>query len=130
MRGNIAMRGLFALILIAVLVGAGVYVYNAGVTQGALSGAEGIGVPVGRVAHYYYQPFGFGGFCLMFLFLWFVVGGIFRIFGFKRMGWRKHRGRWGKEIPSQVEEWHRRMHDSESESESESSEQSSQSSEA
>ena len=114
MSGSFVFRGVLALLLIAVIVAAGAYVYNAGVTQGAASGitADGVAAP------YYYRPFGgfgFGFFCFAIFFLWFIVGGVFRMFGFRRWGrgWYGHEshGDWQKERMAKLDEWHRQQHE-------------------
>ena len=111
MRGRIFLRGLFALVVIAGVIGIGVYAYNAGVAQGMAASGEG-----GAVAPYrgpfFFPWFGFGFFCLPFLLLWFL----FPLFGMwrGRWGWGKHRGDWGKGAPPMFEEWHRRAHEPQS----------------
>jgi len=115
MSGSFVFRGVLALLLIAAIVVAGVYVYNAGVTQGATSGVAVDGVP----APYYYRPFGgfgFGFFCFAIFFLWIIVGGIFRMFGLRRWGrgWYGRHGdysEWQKQREAKLDEWHRRQHD-------------------
>lgn len=125
MRGSVILRVLFALILIAGLVGIGAFIYNSGVARGLASG-DRITAPEGQLAPhpYYYGPFyrpwgwGFGlfglFFPLLFVFLFFLaVRGLF-FRGWRRYdSWKWHG--WGergqRDIPPMVEEWHRRMHE-------------------
>ena len=124
MRGNIFLRILSAIILVAVVVAAGVFVYNAGVAQGLATGSQAL-APNGQGTpgpYYYYAPFyrpwGFGPFGwifpLLFLFLIFLA-----IRGLFFRGWRRH-GPWmgygrydygRRDVPPMVEEWHRKMHE-------------------
>jgi hypothetical protein len=130
MNGRIFLRIVLAVILVALLAGAAVFVYNVGVTHGlAASGklvapAPGNGMPM---APYYYggfgRPwgpgFGFGfGFLglifpILFLFLVFaLVRGAFFHGGGRWHGGRRWYGEGGSgEVPPMVEEWHRKMHE-------------------
>ena len=101
-RGSIFIRALFALLLVALLVAGGYFIYQAGQAQGyaqgvAASGAElpSPGAPQPYYPGYpYYRPyFGFfpffpllciGGLALFFLF---AVGGIFRRMFWHGRGW-------------------------------------------
>ena len=127
MNGRIILRVLLALVLIAGIVGAGVYVYNVGVAQGlAASGALRGGAPEAGAAPYpyfggpffHYRPLGLGfGFlrCLFpLLGLLLVLGLVRMILGCGRWGWRHgpHQGPWEKGVPPMFEEWHRKMHES------------------
>jgi hypothetical protein len=99
---------LVALILVAVVIGAGVYAYSAGVAQGVAAGGEGAAA-VPYAGPIYYPRFGFGLlFCLPLLLLFFL----FPLFGGRRRRgmWGHDRGRWGDKVPPMVEEWHRHMH--------------------
>ncbi len=122
MRGSIFFRIVLAIILVGVLVGAGVAVYNLGVAQGLASSgklpATAGGAPL--VYPYLYGPlffpfgFGFGIFGLLIpIFFFFLIFGLIRMVFFR--GWGRYNGRrWGRwtdEVPPQVEEWHRRMHE-------------------
>ena len=100
---------LIGLLVLALLVAAGAYVYNLGFAQGvAESGrfvqAPGAGVPV---VAFWPRPWGFGFFPffpLLFILFWFLVlRGLFW-----RGGWA---GRCGsRSIPRRFDEWHRRAH--------------------
>ncbi len=128
MSSGIFWRVVLAIVLIAALVGVGTYVYNAGVAQG-LAASGKIVAPDGGVAPYayygpFYQPwgFGFGIFGLIFplLFIFLIFGLLRGIFfgGWRgRRGWgdpRSQRGEWPHDVPPTVEEWHRKMHESQS----------------
>ena len=112
MLGRMLLRGLFVLVVIAIVAGIGVYVYNVGIAQGVAqsSASRGDGVVA---APYYGGPFFFPGFgfglffCLPFLLLWFL----FPLFGWRRWGWARQREHWGKGAPPMFEEWHRRAHE-------------------
>jgi hypothetical protein len=120
MAGRIIFRIVAAVILVAVLVGAGAYVFNLGIAQGVMQGASlqapaggaavapvqpGVVAPFGYFpGPYGYRPFGFGGpffgfgflGCLIPLFFLFLVFGLFRM---AFMPWRRFgmhgRGPWG-----------------------------------
>ncbi len=131
MNGRIFLRIVLVLVLIAVLVGLGTYVYDAGVAQGLATSGKAV-VPDGGTAPYpYYAPFyrpwgfGFGIFGLIFplLFIFLIFGLLRGIFfgGWRgRQGWggprgeRGERGEWPHDVPPAVEEWHRKMHESQS----------------
>ncbi len=117
-------RSVWAILLVIVLiVGAivlGSYVYNIGVAQG-LAQSDKLPAPATGAPYPYYGPFffapwgwgfGFLGFLfpLFFLFLIFaVVRGL--IWG-GRGGWRRHCMMGDHDVPSRLEEWHRKMHES------------------
>ncbi len=118
-------RVLVVLVLIAAILGIGVYAYNIGMAQGlAQQGQAAASGPIHVPYMYYGHPFlGFGfGFgllgCLIPLFLLFLVFGSLRaLFWHGRMGWgHMHRRRWdwrdenGKDVPPFFAEWHRRAH--------------------
>lgn len=113
-------RFIAALLLVALLAVVGVSIYNAGVSAGIATDvgnaiASGAPVPAG----YYYGPyvghpwgagFGFGGFLIGLLFLFFFFGLLRAIFGFGR--WGGHHGgyaRWGGR-QDYLDEWHRERH--------------------
>jgi hypothetical protein len=120
---RILWRVLAALVLIAAILGIGVYAYNLGMTQGQ---AQNVQAPAGQAvtlpAMHYGQPFfrlGFGLFgCLIPLFLLCLVFGSLRaLLWHGPMGWRHmHRRDWdwrdpnGKSVPPFFAEWHRRAH--------------------
>jgi hypothetical protein len=120
MNGRMVLRVLLALVVIAGMVGIGVYVYNAGVAQGMAASGK-IVVPEGGVAPYpyygrpfFFGPYGFafGGclFPLLFIFLAAVLlRGIFWRGHWTREG---HRSHWEKGVPPMFEEWHRKAHES------------------
>jgi hypothetical protein len=119
MNGRMVLRVLLALVVIAGMVGAGVYVYNAGVAQGMAASGK-IVVPEGGVAPYpyyggpfFFGPYGFafGGclFPLLFIFLAVVLlRGIFWRSHWAREG---HRSHWERGVPPMFEEWHRKAHE-------------------
>lgn len=122
MRSYTFVRFLFGLILIVGLIGIGVVIYNAGVSQGlASSGAVPAPGSEGAIRPYYYGPFyrpwGFWPFGLffplLFVFLFFLVIRCLFFRGWHHRGPRYWRG-WGgqgrQDIPPMVEEWHRKMH--------------------
>ena len=124
MNGRIVLRVLFALVIVAGVVGAGIYVYNVGVAQG-LAASGKVALPETSAAPYpyfggpflYHRPFGFGfgGFGCLFplLGLLLVLGLVRMILGRGRWGWRHgpHHGPWEKGVPPMFEEWHRKMHE-------------------
>ena len=124
MNGRIVWRVLLALVLIAGIVGAGVYVYNMGVAQGLAASGTLRGVaPEAGAAPYpyfggpfvYHRPLGFGFLSCLFplLGLLFILGLVRMILGCGRWGWRHgpHHGPWEKGVPPMFEEWHRKMHE-------------------
>lgn len=141
MNGRVIWRVFAAILLVAVLVGAGWMVYNAGIMQGlAQSGklalpnaaAPNGGTAVQPPYPYYYPywgPFGWGHgfgffpfgclFPLLFFFLiFFLIRGVF--FRGPRHWGRWHGGPYGgpggydpEQVPPFVEQWHRKMHGSE-----------------
>jgi len=124
MNGRIVLRVLLALVIVASVVGAGIYVYNVGVAQG-LAASGKIAVPETGAAPYpyfggpflYHRPFGFGfGFfrCLFpLLGLLLVLGLVRMILGRGRWGWGHgpHHGPCERGVPPMFEEWHRKMHE-------------------
>jgi hypothetical protein len=116
------LRIVFIVVVAAVIIGSGVAIFNAGMMQGAVVSGH---LPDGAVAPYAapaYRPwgfFGFGCFALLGLFLLFpLIFGLGRLAFGPRYGW--HRGPWGtggprgfngEQVPPQVEELHRRMHE-------------------
>jgi len=120
---RILWRVLVALVLIAAIIGIGVYAYNIGMAQGL---AQKVQVPAGesiRIPYMQYGPpffgFGFGLLgCLVPLFLLCLVFASMRaLFWHGPMGWRHmHRRHWDwqdekdKGVPPFFAEWHRRAH--------------------
>ncbi|MGB8213049.1 MAG: hypothetical protein WCE68_05770 [Anaerolineales bacterium] len=121
---RILWRVLVALVLVAAIIGIGVYAYNIGMAQGL---AQKVQIPAGTSIQmpylYYGHPFlgfGFGLFsCLIPLFLLFLVFGSLRAMFWhgpmgmghmhrRHMGWQ---GENGKDVPPFFAEWHRRAHD-------------------
>lgn len=126
---RIFLKIVFIVVVAALIIGAGVAVFNAGMAQGAtLSGQimppDGATVPV-PVSPYYalhYRAWGFpGGWCFGlfgFLLIIFLIAGLGRMAFGPRHGWR--RGPWGMggprgfnsdQVPPFVEEAHRKMHE-------------------
>jgi hypothetical protein len=123
---RILWRVLVVVVLIAAILGIGVYAYNIGMTQGL---AQKVQAPAGQAVgvpymHYGYPFFGFGfglfG-CLIPLFLLCLVFGSLRaLLWHGPMGWgrmhmhRRHMMGWGgengKDVPPFFAEWHRRAH--------------------
>ncbi|MBI9049913.1 MAG: hypothetical protein JEZ00_10860 [Anaerolineaceae bacterium] len=131
MSSKIWFRVLISVILLAALIGAGLWVYNMGVVQGAAVDFDGELPAVfsgrymphgGMISEYghggmFFSPFRFlGGI----IFLFFILAG-FRLlfFGFRGHGhFRHHRyGKWQEcgpdGVPPMVEDWHRKMHEKE-----------------
>lgn len=137
MAGRIILRVLFALVLLAVVGGLGVYIYNSGVAQGMLASGQaalpqgGAQVaPYANAVPYYYRPWGFGwgffGWFIPALFGFLIISVLVRMLIFGSMfahgrgmhGWRGHwHGAEGDQVPPMVAEWHRKMHESSSEPE-------------
>lgn len=106
---------LFAILLIAVVVGVGYYGYNMGVAQGVANSGKLI-PPETSVAPYpyyrpfFFHPFGFFGWLvpIFFFFLFFAL--IRAIFWGGHWGWGHHR-HWEDGVPPRFEEWHKRSHE-------------------
>lgn len=127
MNGRVLIGVLLAIVLIVGAVCLGAYAYNVGVTAGlAQSGA--LQAPATGTAPYarpFYGPFffrpfgwGFGILGLLFpLFFLFLIFGLLRAFIWGPR-WRMHHHRyWAADergVPPAVEEWHKRMHESQS----------------
>jgi len=121
---RILWRVLVVIVLIAAILGIGVYAYNIGMAQGLAQKVQAPlvnSVPVPQMMYYGHPFFGFGfgllG-CLVPLFLLFLVFGSLRfLFWRGPMGWgHMHHRRWnwqdenGKDVPPFFAEWHRRAH--------------------
>jgi hypothetical protein len=138
MNRNIIFRIIMALVLLAALVGIGVFAFNAGVARGL---ATNLPVPAGSNGtvplpypyygmHFGFPFFGFGCFGVLIpLFLLFLVFGAFRALmwhGPRRWHMMQH-GPWGMPptgeggpgVPPMVAEWHRRMHEQQPEKKTE-----------
>ena len=135
MNGRLIARILMAILLIAVLAGFGVMIYNAGVARGLATstdfpgpvpdGTPGApGVP-GRWVNPYYgygygpfiRPWGFGFFPFGFLFpllFFFLIFWLIRGLFWRGWGGPRYYG-WGgpNQVPPPFEEWHRRAHEGE-----------------
>lgn len=132
MNGRLVFRILYAVILITVLAGFGIMIYNAGIAQGIAAGGSFI-APVqpsqdmgaAQLPYRYYgygpfiRPWGFGFFpfgCLFPLLFFFLFFALFRGFffrGWRGRGWNSpHYHGWGggQDVPPPFEEWHRRSH--------------------
>ncbi len=120
MNGRIIFRILATVILIAILAGFGVMVYNAGVASG-LAASGNLPAPSQAPAPYYYgygpflRPWGFGffpfGFLIPLLFFFLIIA-LFRGLFFRSWGGPRRHG-WGGpyDVPPTFEEWHRRAHE-------------------
>jgi hypothetical protein len=109
------MQIVFVVVVAALIIGAGVAIFNAGMAQGAaMSGQLTDGAPAP-----YYQPWNFwwfGCFAVAGLFLIFPLLFVFgrMLFG-PRHGWQH--GLWGMnglngdQVPARVEELHRKLHE-------------------
>jgi hypothetical protein len=129
--GRFFLGVLLGLLLFGVIAGVSFYAYNVGMAQGVLQSATIVAPPIdgavpvvpATVPFGYWQsfrfghPFGFGfGFlgCLVPIFFFFLIFALFR-FAFRPNwggGWR--RGGWdggNDEIPPQMRELHRKLHE-------------------
>ncbi|HSM38576.1 MAG TPA: hypothetical protein VK838_04520 [Candidatus Limnocylindrales bacterium] len=119
---------LAVLLLVAVAVGVGSTIYNAGLTAGldeaartAIASGEAVPVAAYGYGPYWHGPWGFGFFGIIFWILGiFLIFGLLRAaFGWGRWGGRGHGnggpGGWGSRGRGEmVEEWHRELHRRES----------------
>ena len=122
MNGRTIFRVLLTLVLVAAIAATGFYVYNIGLAQGRMEGAQLSGQGPGAAPYPpywygpYFRPFGFGfGFIGLF-FLVFLIFFLARVL-FWRPYWGRgrHFGGWDREVPPRLEEWHRKMHEGTSE---------------
>jgi hypothetical protein len=122
MNGRIILTVLLALVLIAGVVGTGVYVYNVGIAQGLAESGKLVAPPIGAAPYpyfggpfFYHRPFGFGFLgCLFPLLFLLFFGMLLRGIVWRgRWGWGHgmHHGPWEKGVPPMFEEWHRKMHE-------------------
>ena len=112
----------FIVVVAAVIIGAGIAIFNAGMAQGAAMSGQ---LSDGAAAPYYapvYRPwgfFGFGCFALLGLFLLFpLIFGLGRLAFGPRYGWRHGpwgmggpRGFNGDQVPPFVDDMHRKLHE-------------------
>ena len=135
MNGRAIVSFLFGLIVVGILVGVGVGIYQAGVTQGIVDAGRVPAAGVVPVAGYYGWGHGFGFLGLLFplLFLFLIFGLVRAAFGRGRgwgggwggrygygPGWGKGYGpgvggpeAWREERERQISDLHRRLHDEE-----------------
>ncbi|HCB00952.1 MAG TPA: hypothetical protein DEP19_01090 [Anaerolineae bacterium] len=142
-KNGFVFRIIGAVLLIALLVAGGTFVYRAGVAQGISqapqvaeaiqqSAENGNSMPMFNRGYGYGYPyhhgFGFGphfgffpfGFCFSILFLFFFFG-LLR-FTFRPWAWGKHgHGYWEGKWENRFDEWHKRAHGENTESKSENS---------
>ena len=141
-RNSFVFRIIGVVLLSALLVAGGAFVYRAGVAQG-ISQAPQVAEAIQQAAEDgnpnpmlhrgygygspYHHGFGFGphfgffpiGFCFSILFLFFFFGML--RFAFRPWAWGKHgHGRWGK-WEGRFDEWHKRAHGESTDSKSENS---------
>ena len=125
MNGRVILSVLLVLGLMAALMGFGVFIYNAGVAQGAAtsSSVEATTPPRPVYAypypyHYYgpwFFPFGLFGVLVPLAFIFFIGLGMMRAIWW-RGRWGHHRGWYGQgngdeAVPPRVAEWHRKLHE-------------------
>lgn len=115
-------RGLVGILLLVVLVaGAAGLAYNAGVAQGIAQSGQTVAPPGGGpggapypygpyYGPYWHHPFGFGffGFLFPLLFIFLFFGLLRGLFWHSWGGGYRH---WGRGVPPEFEEWHRRAHE-------------------
>lgn len=126
MNGRTFFRIVIGLVIVAVLIGAGVFVYNLGVAQGLaqapqlaerlgdapfLRGGPGM-MPWMHYGGWGFRPFGWGfgifGFLIPLLFFLGLFWLISRLFFWGR--WGRGPGHWEQRGQQMFEEWHRRAH--------------------
>lgn len=125
---NTFLKIVFIVVVAAVIIGAGVAVFNAGIAQGmVLSGQlpapDGATAPASPYYAPYYRSWGLGpgGWCFgLFgvLLIIFLIAGLGRMaFGPRHgwrhgpWGWRDPRGFNGEQVPPFVEDMHRKLHE-------------------
>jgi len=117
MGNRVGVKVLFAVLLVASAIGAGMYGYNVGVAQGIAQSAAAAAQTGAQPAPvmFYPRPWGFGFGFFPFAPLFFIA---FWILIFRGLFWR---GRWGRGygygygcgydgVPPAFDEWHRRAH--------------------
>jgi hypothetical protein len=124
MNGNIGLRIVAALVLIAAVAGVAFFAFQAGVAQGSPITIESPSGETAPAPYPYYgygygmpfhRPFGFGLGCFGPLLAFFLVFLAFRfLFWGPRWGWGHYgpwRRNWGESgVPPMFEEWHKRAH--------------------
>ena len=123
MNGGTIVRVIAALLLVAVVVGLGAAVYNAGISAGLTAAAQqaiasGDPAPVVPVYGYGYGPYVHGPFGWGFFGIFFWILGFFLILALLRavFGWGRWGGGprgpggWGGRRSEMAEEWHRELH--------------------
>jgi hypothetical protein len=138
MSGRIVFRILGGLLILALLIAGGSFIFQAGVAQGISQAPEvataieqaaenGQSMPMMHNYHYGYghhgfgygHHFGFGIFKLIgFLFFMFIFFGVMRMIFFRAWG-HKHGGHWGGKWENKFDEWHKHAHGENTESKSE-----------
>jgi len=115
-------RILAALVVVAAVVGVGVFAYSAGVAHSGTQIVQPDGSGTGLPYMFRWHPFGWFGFgpfaCLIPLFLLFLVfAGLRALFWPHPWGWHPMHHRWWRDgdggergTPPFFDEWHRRAH--------------------
>jgi hypothetical protein len=104
----------FVVVVAALIIGAGIAIFNAGMAQGAaMSGQLSDGTPVAVTMYRPWGFWGFGCFAILGLFLIFpLLFGLGRMLFGPRRGWRHGPWGWnGDQVPPQVEDLHRKLHE-------------------
>ena len=104
----------FIVVVAAVVIGTGIAIFNAGMVQGAaMSGQLSDGAMVQVYRPWFWGFPGFGCFAILGLFLLFpLIIGLGRMAFGPRRGWRHGPWGWnGEQVPPQVEDLHRKMHE-------------------
>ena len=116
MGNRVGLKVLFAVLLVASMIGAGIYGYNVGVMHGiaqsAAAGAAGAAAP-GAPVVFWPRPWGFGFGFFPFAPLFFILFWILILRGLFWRGPRRGRGYGygcGYGVPPAFDEWHRRAH--------------------
>lgn len=117
MNGRGFVNFLIGIVVLVLLIGAGVGIYDAGIQQGI---AQTANVPVGAVAPYAYGwgfhgGFGIFGFLFPLLFIFLIFGLVRAAFRGGRggwgHGWGPDRSAWQAERERQLAEMHKRFHE-------------------
>jgi hypothetical protein len=116
MNGRIVFGILFALLLVASVLGASAYAYNIGVAQGLADSGKLVAPATGVAPHPYFygrwgfHPFGFLS-CLVPLFAIFILFSVIRMVFWRGHWGGMHHRKWEGGVPPMAEEWHRKMHE-------------------